>query len=51
MIGHNNSNSSDLQIKTSLALLERAALVAVAGIGLGGLFGLVVGYRLGRRRP
>lgn len=51
MIGNNNSNSNDLQIKTSLALLERAALVAIAGIGLGGLFGLVVGYRLGRLRP
>jgi hypothetical protein len=42
--------NDNLQIKTSLVLLERAALVAIAGIGLGGLFGLVVGYRLGRRR-
>lgn len=45
-----SSTNDNLQIKTSLALLERAALVAIAGIGLGGLFGLVVGYRLGRRR-
>jgi hypothetical protein len=45
-----SSTNDNLQIKTSLVLLERAALVAIAGIGLGGLFGLVVGYRLGRRR-
>jgi len=49
--GNSSNNNNDLQIKTSLALLERAALIAIAGIGLGGLFGLVVGYRLGRRRP
>ena len=45
-----SSTNDNLQIKTSLVLLERAALIAIAGIGLGGLFGLVVGYRLGRRR-
>ena len=43
-------NTADtLQVDTSLALIERAALVAIAGISLGGLFGLVIGYRLGRR--
>ena len=45
-----SSTNDNLQIKTSLVLLERAALIAIAGIGLGGLFGLVVGYRVGRRR-
>ena len=42
------SSTDNSQLNTSLALLERAALVAIAGIGLGGLFGLVIGYRLGR---
>ena len=39
------SSTDNSQLNTSLALLERAALVAIAGIGLGGLFGLVIGYR------
>ena len=44
-----SATNSNLDIKASLALLERGALVAIAGLGLGGLFGLVIGYRIGRK--
>ena len=36
-------------ILRSISLLERAALVAIAGVGVGALAGFFVGLRLGRR--
>ena len=36
-------------LRHTLALLERAALVAIAGLSVGALSGLLLGLRLGRR--
>jgi len=36
------------QVKTTIALAEGAAYVAIASLTIGALLGVLVGYRLGR---
>jgi len=40
----------ELHLRSTLALIERAALLAFAALSVGGILGLAVGLRVGRSR-